>query len=81
LPDEIPEFKIFSGELAEISLVQLLVKTELAASNGEARRLIQQGGFSIDGNKIEDINAKAPSLPEFIVKAGKRKFVKIIIIP
>ena len=79
LPDEIPEFKISDSQLAEMNLVQLLVKTELVASNGEARRLIQQGGLSIDGNKIEDINAEAPSLPEFIIKAGKRKFVKIII--
>jgi tyrosyl-tRNA synthetase len=79
LPDEIPEFKMSAGQLAEMNLVQLLVKTNLSTSNGEARRLIQQGGLSIDGNKIEDINAKAPSLPEFIVKAGKRKFIKIII--
>jgi tyrosyl-tRNA synthetase len=78
LPDEIPELKISSIQLAEMNLVQLLVQTELATSNGEARRLIQQGGLSIDGNKIEDINAKAPSLPEFIIKAGKRKFIKII---
>jgi len=79
LPNEIPEFKISASQLAEMNLVQLLVKTNLMPSNGEARRLIQQGGLSIDGNKIEDINAKAPFLPEFIIKAGKRKFVKIII--
>ena len=79
LPDEIPEFIVSQSEFSNITLVQLLVQAGLAPSNGEARRLIQQGGLSIDGDKIEDITAKPPSLSEFIIKAGKRKFVKIIV--
>ncbi len=79
LPDEIPEFKIPESDFSNITLVQLIVQAGLAPSNGEARRLIQQGGLSIDGDKIDDITAKPPALENFIVKAGKRKFIKVIV--
>jgi tyrosyl-tRNA synthetase len=80
-PDEIIEYKIRPSDFATLTYVQLLVQTGLASSNGEARRLIQQGGVSRDGKKIEDITAKPHFGQEFILKAGKRKFIKVLVSP
>jgi tyrosyl-tRNA synthetase len=51
--------------------------TKLALTKSEARRLIAQGGVSIDGEKVSDYNTMIPTT-DFIVKVGKRKFLKII---
>lgn len=64
-----------------ISVIDLLVKTSLAPSKGEARRLIQQGGIAVDDNKVTDINT-AVSMQNFenggiIVKKGKKIFHKV----
>jgi tyrosyl-tRNA synthetase len=80
-PDEMTEFKISPSDFINITLVQLLVLSGCAPSNSEARRLIQQGGISINGKKIEDMGAKPPFQQEFILKAGKRKFIKVIVSP
>lgn len=66
-----------------ITVIELLVKAELAPSKGEARRLIQQGGISINDQKITDI-AAVLSCGDFsgngiIVKKGKKKFQKILL--
>ena len=47
----------FTAE-GEIDILTLLVKCGLAASKGEARRLVQQGGVSVCGQKVADIEAK-----------------------
>lgn len=63
---------------AEYNICDLLVKTGLAASKGEARRLIEGGGVKIDNKKITDTKAslllgKKPIL----IQAGKRRFIKV----
>ncbi len=78
LPDEIEEFRI-DNNVKEISILELLSKVKFAPSKQEARRLVQQGGVTIDGEKISDINAIVIIDKEKILKVGKRKFVKIII--
>jgi tyrosyl-tRNA synthetase len=80
-PDEMIEYTINQSEFINITLIQLLVLSGCSPSNSEARRLIQQGGVSINGKKIDDIGAKPPFLQEFTLKAGKRKFVKVIVSP
>jgi tyrosyl-tRNA synthetase len=77
IPDEIPEFKI-EDNISELGILDLIVKVNCAPSKGEARRLINQGGVSLDGDKIEDIAAIISLKKESILKVGKRKFVKII---
>lgn len=76
LPEEIPEFKIGKRE---IGIVDLLVETKLASSKGEARRLIEQGGVKIDGEKVFDMN-KILSIPPkgILLQVGKRHFVRVI---
>ena len=66
----------------EISVVKVLVKAQLAKSNGEAKRLIQQGGVSVDDVKITDPMYIIP-LADFekgyvIIKKGKKVFHKIV---
>lgn len=68
----------------EIAVLDLLVKSKLCPSKGEARRLVDQGGVTIDDIKIEN-SAKALSKKDFekgfvILKKGKKIFHKIILI-
>ncbi|MDR3610726.1 MAG: tyrosine--tRNA ligase [Ignavibacteriaceae bacterium] len=74
-PDEIPEFKWSEGNNSGI--LDLLIKTNLASSKGDARRLVIQGGVSIDGIKIDDINSNIDIKENSIIKVGKRKFIKL----
>ena len=67
----------------KISIVDILVLSKLAPSKGEARRLVQQGGVSVNDNKVTDI-MQSYTLDEikndsFIIKKGKKSFHKIIV--
>ena len=66
----------------EISILDLIVKSEIASSKGQAKILVTQGGISINDEKITDITRKF-SCEDFnndmILKKGKKTFVKIII--
>ncbi len=77
IPDEMPEMELDSSE--EITLLDLIMKAEFAPSRGEARRLITQGGVSIDGEKITDAKYSFSPEKDFILKVGKRKFMKVIV--
>jgi tyrosyl-tRNA synthetase len=59
-------------------IVTLLVEKAGVPSRGEAKRLIQQGGVNLDGQRVDDINLKVDlaKQPEHIIKIGKRKFYK-----
>ncbi len=59
-------------------IVDLLRRAGTASSTSDARRLIEQGAVSIDGQKISDFNAKVPVKKGALLKAGKKKFVKIV---
>ncbi|MFH0733694.1 MAG: tyrosine--tRNA ligase [bacterium] len=78
LPDDIPDFLI-SAENSNIEILDLLVLTNLAPSKGEARRLVTQGGVSIDGEKITDLKATIEIKSGEILKVGKRNFIKLVI--
>ena len=71
------------GEDENIGILTLLVKAGLAASNGEARRNVQQGGVSIDGEKVSDpktvLNKNDISEDGIVLKRGKKKFMKIVV--
>ena len=66
----------------DIGLLDLLVLTKLAASKGEARRLIDQGGISLNGNKISDVNlriTKTDLAEPLKIKKGKKAFHKVVL--
>ena len=76
VPDEIEEKPVAAGTYV---LAQLLADTGLAASKGEARRLIEQGGVRVDGEKATAVNADIAIDGEgVLLQVGKRKFLKLI---
>jgi tyrosyl-tRNA synthetase len=81
LPDEIEEKVVAAASLenGQIRLIKLLVDLELQASNGEARRSIQQGAVKINQVKVDDVNADITLADGDIIQVGKRKFAKIVL--
>ena len=77
VPDEVKEFQ-YRVTNDSIGILQLLSDTKMAASKGEARRLVEQGGVSIDGVKVADINAHIQLLTPVILKVGPRRFLKVV---
>jgi len=77
VPDDVPEFP---HEPGSYRLIDLIRSVGFAPSNGEARRLIQQGGVSVDGNQIKDVNTEisVTNKTDFILKVGKRKFGRVL---
>ncbi len=74
-PENPEELKITEKE---IWIAELLKRAGVVTSTGEAKRLIEQGAVSIDGQKITDFNAKITVTKGALLKAGKKKFVKIV---
>lgn len=70
-------------EDGNIGILTLLVKAGLASSNGEARRNVQQGGVSVDGEKVTEpksiINKDNITEDGIVLKRGKKKFMKIVV--
>ena len=60
-----------------IGVLELMTRIGVTASNGEARRLIMQGGLTIDDNKITDVNMVIKTVEPFIVRKGKKLHLKV----
>lgn len=75
LPAEIPVIE-WSG-INDISVVDLLINLKLFQSKSEARRMIENRGVKINGEKIEDVQMQVSVTDGLIVQVGKRKFVKL----
>jgi len=81
---DMPAAELSSEDLKDgaIDLISLLVKTELVSSRSEGRRAIEQGGVTVNNKKITDIKASYTAdelaADEFILKRGKKKFMKIL---
>ncbi|MGZ5294452.1 MAG: tyrosine--tRNA ligase [Actinomycetota bacterium] len=82
LPDDVPERPIPADALREgkVWLPKVLVGTGLAASNGEARRAVQQGGVRLDGVPLDDPEAEfePEALRGKVLQVGRRRFVRLI---
>ena len=76
-----PVAEIDSADLTDgtIGLLNLLVKAGLAPSVSEARRLVQQGGITVNDEKITDAKAQIKLEGEMIVRKGKKAFKKVVI--
>ena len=77
LPTEIPDFEI--DKVDEIGILELMTKVGLTQSNGEGRRLIQGRAVEIDQEKISDekLKLKLTSGMALVIRAGKKKFIRI----
>ncbi|HYV65670.1 MAG TPA: tyrosine--tRNA ligase [Myxococcales bacterium] len=77
LPDEIEERELPRDPGVErLPLLKALPKLGLASSGSEARRLIAQGGVTVEGARVSDPNAALPP-GSHLIKVGKRKFVRL----
>lgn len=75
LPEEIPVIE-WRG-INHISVIDFLVHLKLFQSKSEARRMIENRGVKINGEKVEDIQLQISVTNGLIVQIGKRKFVKV----
>jgi tyrosyl-tRNA synthetase len=75
VPDDIQEIILDDKEL---SILDLILKVKFAPSKGEAKRLVIQGGVTIDGKKVSNISETIRLADGMVLKVGKRKFVKLI---
>lgn len=74
LPQDIPEVEV---KETQIWLPRLMVQAGLVPSTSEARRLIRQGAVRIDGQRLDDPDAELVVRDGAVLKAGKRKFVRL----
>ena len=82
--ENMPTTEILSSEISDgLSILDCMVKAGIIASKGEGRRLIQQGGVSLNGDKVTDANyVLAPSdfeSGEAVIKKGKKVFHRILV--
>ncbi len=77
-PADAKEILIDKSEVAGVVNLAVKISTKIK-SKGEAKRLVQQGGLTINGTKIDDIGADVPDSDILEVKLGKREFFKVII--
>ena len=78
----IPSAKLKAEDFREgkVDILQILVSSGLTASRGEARRAVEQGGVSVNGEKVTDIHTSYEASDfneEFLLKKGKKSFCKI----
>ena len=76
VPEDIPTVR-FPAE-GPVWICRLLAEAGLVGSNGEARRLIRQGGVKADGEKVTDPDREIPPSGEVVLQAGKRRFARVI---
>ena len=71
--------ELLTKEVENVALViDAMVAAGVAKSKGEARRLIEQGGVSVDDSKVTDVNMAIPA-KEFVLHKGKKVHLKIIV--
>jgi len=82
--ENMPTSEFTADELGEgIAILDLMVKTKLAPSKGEARRLVQQGGVMVNDEKItafdRTFTAQDIQAGDFIIKKGKKTFHRVVV--
>jgi tyrosyl-tRNA synthetase len=81
MPSDMPTFALRQP----MTIVDLLAEVGLARSKSEARRLVEQGGVSLDGERVHDIHVQldlsaipAPTAPtEVVLRVGRRRFLRL----
>ena len=74
--DNMPTVAVESNE---IGVLDALTASGLAPSKGEARRLVQQGGVSVNDERISDVNYKITVGDGVVLRKGKKQFVKLTV--
>ena len=82
---DMPKTELTEEDLTDgnIDILTMLVKSGLTASKSEARRAVQQGGVSVDGEKVTDVfqtfAGEALSGEGVVLKKGKKNFRKVLV--
>ena len=76
IPNNIEEITI-SKDILAVPIIDLLVRANLTSSKSESRRIIEQNGIRINGEKITDVNMNIEKQNEIVIQKGKNKFVKV----
>ncbi len=76
VPDDVATYEVPAGVV--VPMANLLADAGLVKSTSEARRMVQQGAVSIDGQKVESVNTELSPQGEYLIKVGKRRFCKVI---
>ena len=79
VPTDMPEVTLAATDFADgkIGVIALIVKAKLAESNGEAKRLVQQGAVELAGQKCADPRALVAVEDGAVLRCGKRGFVRL----
>jgi tyrosyl-tRNA synthetase len=73
IPQDIEVVKIENGT----NILDVLQQLNFISSRGEGKRLIQQGGVKLDGEKVSDLNFAVHVDEDVVIQAGKRKFARL----
>ena len=76
-PDDVPVVKLSAPDGSSLPILRLLTESGLVTSNSEARRLVEQGGVSVDGQQVTSYKAMIPIGRGILLQVGKRKFARI----
>lgn len=79
LPEEIPETQLRRADLTrgKLKVIDLLMRAGLAESKSEARRLVTQGGVSLDGERVKQPDAEISVADGLVLRVGRRRFARI----
>lgn len=72
VPEDLPEYTLQEGQ----TVLDVLADSKILSSRGEGRRMVQQGGVSLDAEKLTDPHAVFPGVG--VLRVGKRKFLQVI---
>ena len=72
-PDDMSEFSLKK----DMKIIEVLHSSDLVSSKSEARRLLNQGAIRIEGEKVSDMDMILSKGTEYIIKVGKRRFLKV----
>ncbi len=81
VPDDIPEVAVPASVVdadGNVTMAALLVAAGFAPSNGEAKRLVQQGGVSLDGEKITNPAQTVPLHSGQVLRVGKHRWARLL---
>lgn len=81
IPDDLPEYQLSANELenGKIWICKLATLAGLTASNGEARRLIQNSGLKLDGETVSDIQFQVDVREPRVLQKGKDRFMRVVL--
>lgn len=73
-PSDMPEVQVD----VPATIVSLILQAGLAASNNEARRLVQQGGVRLDGEKVAGVEGDLDFVSPAVLQVGRRRFARLV---